>query len=302
MSRILFLLIAGLLWTTAAAAQVTNPSSIRFSHTDYAITDYYRIGYFAAANATIPTSTGILAKPVSCSPCSGPLPNVPTTNQTWYLGIQATNSAGSSSWTSPLIAFVVNSAPPLPSNIVPIFPPDGATGVTTTLLQWDAIDATSYNIGLGLSSPPPTLVTGITSKSYIPPTPNPGSTYFWQITAINSTGAVLGAVWSFTAASPQPVWDAPYSVSVLPAAMSPTTIIFYHAAFAVASSYTLTYYRTATASNPAQTVTLAKPLTCSPCSITIPSRPRKTWYLAVRANRSNGTPSAYSTPRVKVTW
>lgn len=287
-------------WTLPAAAQLTNPSAISFSHTDFSITDYYRIGYFTSSGATTPTQTGILSKPQTCSPCTGPLPNPPTADGTWYVAVQATNSIGSSDW-STKASFIVSSPAPLPSNIIPIFPPNGATGVTTTLLQWDATNATSYNVGIGTSSPPPTVAVGVTVKSY---TPNPfsaGIQYFWQITAINATGSTLGPVWTFTAAQPQPTWAAPYTISVSPTT-APTTISFYHDAFSLASSYTIGYFKTATANKASKTSTLTKPASCNPCMLTFVSRPRGTWYLAVRANSTTQPSTAYSSPRVRVVW
>lgn len=79
-------------------------------------------------------------------------------------------------------------------------PPDGTVGVTTTPnLSWKAAGATSYDVRIGTSNPPPS-VASISDFWYGPPALSGGTTYYWQIIARNSSGSTAGPVWSFTTA------------------------------------------------------------------------------------------------------
>src|SRR5204863_4963088 len=61
----------------------------------------------------------------------------------------------------------------------------------------------SYDVQFGTSNPPPQVVTGRTSASYVPAALTGGTTYFWRIVARNSAGTVSGPIWSFTTAVSQ---------------------------------------------------------------------------------------------------
>ena len=89
----------------------------------------------------------------------------------------------------------------------------GATGVATaTRLTWSATGATTYDVKLGTSNPPATVVaSNLTAASY-QPTLTAGTRYFWQVVARNSAGTTAGPVWSFTAASaPTTALPAPWT-------------------------------------------------------------------------------------------
>jgi hypothetical protein len=92
---------------------------------------------------------------------------------------------------------------PTPAPTAPVLssPGNGATGVAVApTLNWQASSgATSYNVLFGTASPPP-QVTQTASTSYSPGTLNAGTTYYWQITAVNSGGSSSSAIWSFTTA------------------------------------------------------------------------------------------------------
>ena len=80
-------------------------------------------------------------------------------------------------------------------------PADGALGVTTTPnLSWHAAGATSYEIRLGTTNPPATIVPNTADFWYPPPALLAGMRYYWQIVATNSEGSTEGPVWSFTTA------------------------------------------------------------------------------------------------------
>ena len=82
-------------------------------------------------------------------------------------------------------------------------PSDGATGVSVTpQLTWSTAPAgTTFNVEFGTSNPPPQVATGLTTSSYTPPALAQSTKYYWRVTAVNSGGSTVGAVWSFTTGS-----------------------------------------------------------------------------------------------------
>ena len=91
---------------------------------------------------------------------------------------------------------VASGAVPAPTLLSPL---SGAVGVSLTpSLNWDAgVGATSYDVYLGTSSPPP-FVVNTTATTYSPAALEPNTTYYWYIVAINSSGTAASATWSFT--------------------------------------------------------------------------------------------------------
>lgn len=80
-------------------------------------------------------------------------------------------------------------------------PPDGAVGVTTSPnLSWKSAGASSYDVRLGMSNPPPAVLSNSADYWYGPPALIGGTRYYWQIVAKNSVGSTTGPVWSFTTA------------------------------------------------------------------------------------------------------
>ena len=90
-----------------------------------------------------------------------------------------------------------------PTNILqlPILtsPANTATGIMVTpTLVWSAsANATSYDVYLGTSSPPPFLA-NVPGTIYTPAALSPGTTYYWQIVAKDSAASAASAIWSFT--------------------------------------------------------------------------------------------------------
>jgi uncharacterized protein DUF4038/collagenase-like protein with putative collagen-binding domain len=83
-------------------------------------------------------------------------------------------------------------APSLPA------PADASSNVpTNTTLGWTASGATSFDLRLGPTNPPPLAATGLTNASNAPAL-TPSTTYFWQVVAHGAGGAATGPVWSFT--------------------------------------------------------------------------------------------------------
>ena len=128
-------------------------------------------------------------------------------------------------------------------------PANGATGVApSTALTWQAsTGATSYNIFFGTVSPPP-QVTQTSSTTYSPAALSGGVTYYWSITAVNSSGSASSAIWSFTTsvvAPPAPVLASPAN-GATGVALSPALI---WQASTGATSYTV-FFGTASPPSP----------------------------------------------------
>src|SRR4051812_6564504 len=78
-------------------------------------------------------------------------------------------------------------------------PTVGATGVSATAaLTWSSTGATSYDLWLGASNPPPLVATGLAAGNYAPAKMANGTTYYWQVVARNAAGSTPGPVSSFT--------------------------------------------------------------------------------------------------------
>ena len=83
------------------------------------------------------------------------------------------------------------------------YPADGAADVPTdVVLSWTpGYGATSHDVYFGTSSPP-AFIGNQAASSYDPGTLEPGTTYYWQIDAVEADGTKhTGDVWSFTTMS-----------------------------------------------------------------------------------------------------
>jgi fibronectin type III domain protein/HYDIN/CFA65/VesB family protein len=111
-------------------------------------------------------------------------------------------------WTSAYDNFIIAAAalPAAPAMPGTPAPAAGAVNVeTATTLTWSATGATSYDISIGTTNPPPVAAVNAGS-AWFTPTLAANSTYFWRVVARNAGGATAGPVWSFTTAAvaPQP--------------------------------------------------------------------------------------------------
>ena len=77
-------------------------------------------------------------------------------------------------------------------------PANGATAVASPVtLSWQASSgATSYNVHFGTTSTPP-QVTQTSATSYAAGAVSPGTTYYWSVAAVNSSGSTSSSTWSF---------------------------------------------------------------------------------------------------------
>lgn len=156
------------------------------------------------------------------------------TTYVWYV-----NATDGNSWTKESLSFTTESAsvgntpPYAPSNPGPS---DGAGDVgITSDLSWtggdpDAGDTVTYDVSLGTSSSPPTVVMNQSATSYDPGVLDYDITYYWKIVAWDENNtSTTSVVWSFTTepeelppspppSSPPPSSPPPSSPNELPVA------------------------------------------------------------------------------------
>ena len=125
------------------------------------------------------------------------LPN----STTFYWRVNATNSGGTSDWST---VWSFTTAPPPPAAPTLASPASGATGLATNpTLSWNAsAGATSYGLQVSTTSSFSTTVvnqTGIQNTSYPASGLANSTTYYWRVNATNAGGtSAWSAVWSFT--------------------------------------------------------------------------------------------------------
>ncbi|NIP22231.1 MAG: hypothetical protein GWN67_00075 [Phycisphaerae bacterium] len=89
--------------------------------------------------------------------------------------------------------------PPLPEQASNPNPTDNALGLATTAdLSWTAgSDATSHDVYLGTTNPPP-FICNQTTTTFDPGDLSEATKYYWRIDEINGWGKTEGTVWNFT--------------------------------------------------------------------------------------------------------
>src|SRR5208283_6200131 len=80
-----------------------------------------------------------------------------------------------------------------------VSPANAATAVpVSTSLTWSpSVGATSYDVYMGTSNPPPFL-TNVTTTNYAPSSLAASTQYFWQIVAKSASNSSASPIWSFT--------------------------------------------------------------------------------------------------------
>jgi len=93
----------------------------------------------------------------------------------------------------------------LPAPFVNLSPADSSTDVNIDVdLDWeDSTGATSYDVYLGITSPPP-FAASVTESYYDPAGLGACETYYWKIVARNDWGDLEGSEWSFSTISITP--------------------------------------------------------------------------------------------------
>jgi hypothetical protein len=130
----------------------------------------------------------------------------------YYWRVNASNSCGTSGWSTPVWSFTTTGTCVTPSAPVLSSPTDNATGVSTTPnLQWNASSgATSYRAQVSTSSGFGTTVfnqSGITATQVtVSPALSASTLYYWRVNATNSCGTSGWStpVWSFTTGTTPP--------------------------------------------------------------------------------------------------
>ena len=106
--------------------------------------------------------------------------------------------------------------PPVPEQPEPI--PGAIEDALRPELRWSDAGAgcqSKFEVRIGDANPPSDLVcAGIGEAQCRPRMLEPGTQYFWQVTARNSAGRTLGPVWSFRTAPSAPVSFAPISTKL----------------------------------------------------------------------------------------
>jgi uncharacterized repeat protein (TIGR01451 family) len=117
-----------------------------------------------------------------------------------YLTGAATDITRTNTETYVLGTWVVSTAPAAPLLTSPANLATGA-GLSPSLAWGAELNAASYDVYFGTSAAPQ-LVGNTTAGVYTPGNLNPGTTYYWQIAARNTSGANASAIWSFTTEQP----------------------------------------------------------------------------------------------------
>lgn len=212
-------------------------------------------------------------------------------NTTYYWHVSATNSSGTSSYSSPF-SFTTAVAAPLPPVLAT--PASGTSGVSTTpTLTWNAsAGATSYRIQLSASSAFATTVldsSNIVATSFTSQALSANSQYYWHVSATNGSGtSSYSTTFSFTTAVAVP----PSPLLVSPAnngtGVSTSPALTWNASPGAAS------YRVQISGSSTFATTIADSANITATSVTIANLPTGTLcYWHVSATNSGGT-SAYS--------
>lgn len=95
---------------------------------------------------------------------------------------------------------VENLAPSTPQALAPA---NGATNApVSTLLTWQAsdpnCDGLTYSVAFGTSSTPPVVASGLGAPTYNPGLLQPGTKYYWYVTASDGSVTITSPTWSFT--------------------------------------------------------------------------------------------------------
>lgn len=184
-----------------SATGISATPDLQWSASPGATSYQAQVSIASSFSSTVFNQTGISTTQVTVSPALN-------ASTTYYWRVNASNSAGNSSWSS-VRSFTTAAASSTPPSAPTLSSPaNGATGISATVtLQWNASSgATSYqaqvstatNFGITVFNQP-----GISSVQVtVSPVLTAGTIYYWRVNASNSVGTSdWSAVSSFTAAS-----------------------------------------------------------------------------------------------------
>ena len=219
-----------------------------------------------------------------------------TSNTTYYWHVNATNSGGTSAYSTAWRFTTVAGLQP-PTAPVLAAPANGATGVATNpTLTWNAsTGASSYRVQVSTTGEFGTIVVDqdhLTTTSYALSGLTGNMTYYWRVYAENSAGSSpYSTVWNFTTGAPPP----PPAAPVLSTPSNGATGIAVNATLTWNASTGATSYRVqvSTDSGFAATVRDSSNIVTS-SYVASGLAATTTYYWHVSATNSGGT-SAYST-------
>lgn len=216
-------------------------------------------------------------------------------NTTYYWRVNASNSGGTSDWSS-VWNFTTVPAPPAAPTL--ISPTNGQTGVSVTPnLDWsDVSGATSYTVQVSLNSGFTAIVVNedVTASNYQVPSGilSGQTTYYWRVNASNIGGTgPWSTVWSFT------TMIAPPAAPILVYPPNGAVAVPLNVTLDWNSSPGATSYRVQVSTNSGFTTTIVNQVTGSTTQYTIPSgvlQNNTTYYWRVNATNAGGT-SPWST-------
>lgn len=139
-----------------------------------------------------------------------------TPNTQYYYQVKATNSTGSSAYTSASV-----NTPPIPSAPTKASAPNPSTGLNNIqltsgnlTLKWSGSTNTqTYSIYFGTDPANLTKLADVpyvATPSYLLTGLSPAITYYWRIDASNAKGTITGDVWNFRALTPELVGHWPF--------------------------------------------------------------------------------------------
>jgi hypothetical protein len=180
--------------------------------------------------------------------------------------------------------------PPPPTINPPVLsaPNDGAT-VTTTQpkFQWfPTANATSYQIQLGMTSPPNGTPITVSGTEYTPPAPLLTTIYYWRVRSLGTGGSVSA-------------WSAPRSL-IVPSAPNAAPIRNFYSALPITLTWGRVDWAVQYEVQVDNTASFAMPwvhdqvVPATTLSIQVSGLSNGTYYWRVRARRANGTWGTWS--------
>jgi hypothetical protein len=165
------------------ATGVSLTPSLSWNSSSGATSYQLQVSTVSSFSSTVVNQTGIAATSYTVN-LNG--------NTSYYWRVNASNVAGTSSWSSAR-SFTTGAPPPPPSAPTLASPADGAAGVSAApTLSWNASSgATSYQLQVSLNSSFSTAVvnqSGITTTSYAANGLTSSTTYYWRVAASNGGG------------------------------------------------------------------------------------------------------------------
>jgi len=123
----------------------------------------------------------------------------PRGTQFWFVVAHAACDAQITSTTQVRSFSVGQGCQPGSVSVAIASPANGATDVALPVtLQWTSQNATGFNVDFGTTNPPPAFAAGISTNQLTISNLNPGTTYFWRVSAVGCDPNPQTPIVSFT--------------------------------------------------------------------------------------------------------